>query len=56
MSVIDEIEYSRLMKNLTVLVKDIPDPVIRNPMLAMIAALDALNERIIELQIGDEDD
>jgi hypothetical protein len=52
----DEVEFARLIGNIRVLVKDVSDPVIRNPMLAMVAALDGLNERIIELQTEEDDD
>jgi hypothetical protein len=54
--VIDEIDFARAMGNLKVLVDHITDTEVRNAFLTVIAVLDGLNVRMIEMQMEEDDD
>jgi hypothetical protein len=52
----DEIDFARAMGNLKVLVDHITDTEVRNAFLTVIAVLDGLNVRMIEMQMEEDDD
>ena len=59
--VVDEIEFMRAYNNLRTLIESSTDPDIgptsvRNALLTIAALLDDLNQRVLEMQAGDEED